>query len=72
MFSYHIESKLHQKLLFLESFFYNVASLYSQGYSESEIFKALGLKENIKIKYLSHGQLSKMNMVKSVINDIKK
>lgn len=66
------KDKLNKKLEFLEIFFQNVKSLYLSGYSESEIFSQLKLKENKLVKLLSGGQLSKLNMVKSVINDIEK
>lgn len=65
------KDQLNKKLEFLETFFQNVKSLYLKGYSESEIFNELKLKENKLVKLLSGGQLSKLNMVKSVINDIK-
>lgn len=66
------KEQLSKKLDFLESFFHDVQSLYLKGYAEKEIFNALKLKENKIVKLLSGGQLSKLNMVRSVINDIEK
>lgn len=63
--------KLKSKLNFLESFFHDVSMLYDKGYSPKEIFNRLRLKENWYVKLLSGGKLSKMNMVKSVIRDLK-
>ncbi len=64
------KAKLKKKLLFLEKFYDEVAGLYEQKYSAEQIFNELRFKENRMIKFLSHGALSKMNMVKSVIRDI--
>lgn len=64
------KKKLAEKLTFLESFYNDVATLYHKGYTENEIFKMLDLKEYKLIKLLSGGDISKMNMVKSVIADI--
>jgi len=64
------KQKLTKKLHFLEPFFNDVSTLYKEGYSASEIFKRLKLKENQVVNLLSGGSLSKLNMVKSVIRDI--
>ncbi|GGD49115.1 MBL fold metallo-hydrolase [Muriicola marianensis] len=61
---------LQKKLDFLSTFFEQVAAQHARGYSEKEIFKNLGLKENRMVKWLSGKHLSKMNMVRSVIRDI--
>ncbi|WP_456461598.1 MBL fold metallo-hydrolase [Reichenbachiella sp.] len=66
------KDQLNKKLGFLETFFQKVKSLYLKGYSDSEIFSEMKLKENKLVKLLSGGQLSKLNMVKSVINDVEK
>lgn len=66
------KEKLAKKLHFLESFFKEVSSLYNQGHSAHQIFKQLKLKENWFVRLLSGGDLSKMNMVKSVIRDLEK
>lgn len=65
------KQQLAKKLKFLESFFEDVAQLQQKGHNAKEIFKLLKLKENKVIKFISGGSLSKMNMVKSVIRDIK-
>lgn len=67
---HHGKQKLQDKLHFLESFFHDVSTLYRQGYAPAEIFKQSNFKENRWIKFLSGGNLSKMNMVKSVIRDL--
>lgn len=65
------KTQLIKKLKFLESFFSDVSSLYEKGYSANEIFKYLKLKENWPVRLLSGGSLSKLNMVRSVIRDLK-
>ncbi|PWJ44948.1 MBL fold metallo-hydrolase [Sediminitomix flava] len=64
--------QLEKKLRFMENFFDDVAKLHTKGFSENEIFKTLNLKENHLVKILSNENLSKMNMVRSVIRDIKR
>ncbi|MEM8569065.1 MAG: MBL fold metallo-hydrolase [Bacteroidota bacterium] len=64
------KNQLKRKLGFLELFFEQVAILHKKGYSEKQIFKSLKLKEDLFVKFLSGGQLSKLNMVRSVIKDI--
>ncbi|WP_375559745.1 MBL fold metallo-hydrolase [Bernardetia sp. OM2101] len=64
------KEKLIKKLNFLESAFNDISSLYEKGYSASQIFKKLNLKENWFVRILSNGNLSKLNMVKSVIRDL--
>jgi len=61
---------LEKKLVFFENFYAHVSELYEKGYTAAQIFKQLNFKENRYIKFLSHGNLSKMNMVKSVIRDV--
>ena len=65
------KEKLKQKLEFLEDFHFTVSDFYQRGLSANEIFKAMKLKENLLIKIASGEKLSKLNMVKSVIRDIK-
>ena len=60
---------LRKKLEFLESFYHSVAKLYHLKHTAEDIFKRLNLSENRTIKWLSGGQLSKINMVKSVVRD---
>ena len=61
--------KLKEKLDFLEDFVKDVMRLSDKGHQPKEIFKLLKLKELKTIKFLSSGELSKMNMVKSVLRD---
>lgn len=63
---------LQKKLQFLEDFFGQVSELHARGCTLKEIFKKMALKENYEVKFLSAGQLSQMNMIKSVIRDIDK
>ncbi|MEL6658355.1 MAG: MBL fold metallo-hydrolase [Bacteroidota bacterium] len=60
---------LEKKLRFLEDFYRRVAELHQRNHWPQDIFKLLHLKENRAIKWLSGGQLSKINMVKSVVRD---
>ncbi len=64
------KEQLTKKLHFLESFFEKVAQEYQKGYTAKEVFKSLNLKENTTLKFLSGGNLSQINMVKSVIRDV--
>ncbi len=61
---------LQKKLDFLISFYGQVEHWHSKGYSPNAIFKAMQLRENRAIQLLSHGWLSKINMVRSVVRDI--
>jgi len=65
-----VKALLEKKLLFFENFYGQVFELYEQGKPAKQIFKQLNFKENRYIKLLSQGNLSKMNMVKSVIRDV--
>lgn len=65
------KEKLKQKLEFLEDFHFSVTDLHQQGMSADEIFKTMNMKENLLIKIASGGKLSKINMVKSVLRDIR-
>lgn len=62
--------KLNKKLTFLKSFDAQVREQASKGYSAKKIMKVLDLKERWDIRILSHGMLSKLNMVKSVLKDM--
>jgi len=61
---------LQEKLNFLEDFYQKVESKYEVGKSAKTIFKELNLKEDILIKLLSGGMLSRLNIVESVIDSI--
>jgi len=60
---------LKKKLQFLEDFYGNVSQVYHKGHSAKAIFKTLKLKENWQVKILSGGELSTLNMVRSIIRD---
>ncbi|MEM9326647.1 MAG: MBL fold metallo-hydrolase [Bacteroidota bacterium] len=62
--------KLQRKLHFLEDFYGSVSHWYKQGYQTNEIYRIMNLKEHGLIHLLSRGELSKLNMVRSVIRDI--
>ncbi|WP_338812313.1 MBL fold metallo-hydrolase [Bernardetia sp. Wsw4-3y2] len=64
------KEKLNKKLNFLESSFNDVSTLYEKGYSANLIFKKLNLKENWFVRILSNGNLSKLNMIKSIVRDL--
>ena len=64
------KKQLSKKLDFFEKFFEQVAVLHSKGYTATQIFNQMKLKENHLVKLLSGGTLSKLNMVKSVIADL--
>ena len=61
---------LAKKQQFLEDFYGNVESRYSNGMTEKEIFSSMKLQEVNQIKLMSLGALSALNMVRSVIRDI--
>ncbi len=64
------KAKLAKKLDFLESSFEAVKNLHNQGLNPKQIFDQLPWKEDWFIRFLSGGQLSKFNMVKSIVRDI--
>ena len=64
------KDQLAKKLNFLESFFDKVATQHQKGLSAKQIMKRLKLKEDWLVRTISGGQLSKLNMVKSVIRDL--
>lgn len=66
------KSHLKKKLQFLKSFSEEVIFFHQKGLDEAAIFKAMKLKENLLAKLFSGGELSKLNMVRSVIRDQKK
>lgn len=59
--------RLASKLHFLESFYARVSELAGKGLNEKEIMKRLSLKEERFIKFLTFGNVSMKNMVRSVI-----
>lgn len=66
----HPKQQLAKKLDFLERSFDKVAVLHKKGLTPTQIFTELKWKENQFVKTLSGGQLSKLNMVRSIIRDI--
>lgn len=62
--------KLEKKLRFLTEFESSVKEEASKGHSARTIMKKLKLQERWDIRLLSHGMLSKLNMVKSVLRDL--
>ena len=65
----NVKEKLQRKLEFFENFYGKVAQLHHKGYSITRIFKEMKLKKNWSVRLLSTGELSTLNMVKSVIRD---
>ncbi len=63
------KKRLSEKLHFLEEFYDKVASEYRKGKTAKAVFQDLQLNEKWFVRFLSHGCLSKMNMVRSVIRD---
>lgn len=63
------KAKLHKKIQFMEDFYGKAAHFYHKGLSANAILKAMKLKESWQIRLLSTGELSTLNMVKSVIRD---
>lgn len=64
------KKRLENKLQFLLDFYGNIEKLYHKGYSEKSIMQDLGLKELRSIVWMSFGQLSMKNMVRSTIHAI--
>ena len=65
----HCNKKLKSKLNFFENFYEQVAKLHHKGYSDAAILKAMQLKEMWYLRILSGGELSVINMIRSVIRD---
>ena len=60
------KEKLQKKLVFLEDYYEKVLTLHQAGKSPQQIMKELHLKESWPIRLLSGGDLSQLQMVKSV------
>jgi glyoxylase-like metal-dependent hydrolase (beta-lactamase superfamily II) len=60
---------LQRKQQFFEDFYGNVIERHDKGMSEKEIFTDMGLHEAGRIKWMSLGALSGLNMVRSVLRD---
>ena len=63
---------LKKKLDFFEDLYNNVKTQYQHTTDPKKIFKNLNLKESWEVRLLSHGYLSKLNMVRSAIRDIER
>jgi len=63
------KTRLESKLAFLQDFYGTAATLYRQGYSAKAILHQMNIKENKRVKWLSNGALSSLNMVLSVMRD---
>jgi len=61
---------LGQKLEFLKSFSGEVSHLYQKGHDIKSIMSAMGLKEVRWMRFLTNGNVSLQNMIKSVINGL--
>jgi len=59
--------RLERKLQLFEDFYGVVAEMHRKGMSARQIFEATGRKENKFYKYITVGQFTAINMVKSVI-----
>ncbi|MEO1436924.1 MAG: MBL fold metallo-hydrolase, partial [Bacteroidota bacterium] len=63
--------RIRKKLQFLEDFFGQVETGFQKGMGEQAIFEAMKLKERQPVKFLSGGELSQMNMVRSALRDLR-
>ena len=63
---------LKQKLQFLKELYNNVKTQHKKTPEPSKIFRALRMKENWQIRFLTHGYLSKLNIVRAAVRDIEK
>ena len=61
---------LKKKLDYFQTIYSKTESLHRQGHSDKEIFKILELQEDRIVKWLSGGKLSKLNMIKTIIQDL--
>ncbi len=62
---------LQNKLQFFEDFAGTVSNYYHQGHNARQIFALMGMKENYFNKYITLGNFSAENMVKSVVRELK-
>ena len=66
------KKRLQNKLQFLEDFYGKVKTEYEKGKDVKGIMQTLGFKENRFLVWFSLGQLSRKNMVRSVIQTIER
>ena len=64
------KERLKNKLNFLEDFYAKVAEQYHKGLTVKQIMKALDYKDNRFMSLISWGEMSKSNMVRSVIKTV--
>lgn len=64
------KAKLAKKLAFLEDFYGQVQSGYSKGMGAKQIFREMKLTEAWPTRLLTHGYLSKLNMVRAAVKDL--
>ena len=64
------KTRLGNKLNFLEDFYNTVAEQYRKGLNVKQIMKALNYKDNRFMWLISWGEMSKSNMVRSVIKTV--
>jgi hypothetical protein len=62
------KARLAAKLAFLEDFYGQVMDFNQKGLIESEIISRLDLKQDWLVKWVTLGNLSFANMVRSVLN----
>jgi glyoxylase-like metal-dependent hydrolase (beta-lactamase superfamily II) len=61
------KARLEKKLLFIEELYGKVQSLHLKGYSEKEIVKALGKEKDKMVKFVTLGNVSFAQMVRSAM-----
>ncbi|SFR52458.1 Glyoxylase, beta-lactamase superfamily II [Robiginitalea myxolifaciens] len=64
-------ASLEKKLNYLESSYEQVRQLYEKGLDEHSIIKALNWKEMWLVRLASKGQLSRKNMIRAILRDLK-
>ncbi len=62
---------IRNKLQFLEDLYGNIRKLAEKGFSEKEVIKALDPKNDRRVKWLTMGNVSFANMVRSAMAEIK-
>ena len=65
------KQKIRNKLQFLEDLYGNVRKLTEKGYSEKAVIKALDPKNDRRVKWLTMGNVSFANMVRSALSSLK-
>jgi len=65
------KTRLAKKLDFLETYYDSVKREHEKGNNPKQIMTALNLKEQHLTKFISLGQLSQLNMIRSVVRSLK-